>query len=88
MVLKITGFKFGSFTDDNGKRVDYSNVFVSIPIAKSNDYVGEGYYTQKISVGRVITAEDMRKIVNGLRNIDITFDMFGKVVSCCVVNPK
>lgn len=88
MVFKITGFKFGTFTDDNGKRVDYSNVFVTIPISKSNDYVGDGYYTQKISVGRVLTAEDMRKIASGSRNIDIVFDMFGKVVSCCVLNPK
>lgn len=84
MIYNITGFKIGSFTDEKGKRVDYSNVFVSIPIPKSNDYVGDGYYTQKISVGRVLSADDMKKLASGSRKIDLTFDMFGKVVSCRV----
>lgn len=91
MVYNITGFKFGSFTDDKGKRVDYSNVFVSIPIAPEkgeNGTFSGGYYTQKISIGRVITDDTARKIINGAKHIDLNFDMFGKVVSCIVVNPK
>ena len=35
MVFKITGYRFGSFTDDNGKRINYSNLFVPIQIAES-----------------------------------------------------
>lgn len=89
MVFKITGYRFGSFIDDNGKRINYSTLFVPVQIAESvgdNGAYSGGYYTQKISVGRIISAEDVEKIVTGSRCVDIEFDCFGKVTSCYVVD--
>ena len=89
MVFKITGYRFGSFTDGNGKRISYSNLFVPIQIAESvgeNGSYSDGYYTQKISVGRMISAEDVEKIVTGSRHVEIEFDCFGKVTACYVVD--
>jgi len=89
MVFKITGYRFGSFTDDNGKRIDYSSLFIPIPIVESNGENGsysDGYFTQKISVGRIISAEDVEKIVTGSRHVNIEFDCFGKVTTCYVVD--
>lgn len=89
MLFKITGYRFGSFTDDNGKRINYSTLFVPIQIAESvgeNGSYSDGYYTQKISVGRIISADDVEKIVNGSRHVDIEFDCFGKVTTCYVVD--
>ena len=80
MVFKITGYRFGSFTDDNGKIINYSSLFIPIQIAESNGKNGsysDGYYTQKISVGRIISADDVEKIVAGSRHVDIEFDCFG-----------
>ena len=38
-----------------------------------------GYYTQKISVGRIISAEDVgKKLLTGSRHVEIEFDCFGK----------
>lgn len=89
MVFEITGYRFGSFTDDNGKRINYSTIFIPIQIAESvgdNGSYSDGYYTQKISVGRFISAEDVEKIVTGSRHVDIEFDCFGKVATCYVVD--
>lgn len=91
MVFKITGYRFGSFTDDNGKIINYSSLFIPIQIAESNGKNGsysDGYYTQKISVGRIISADDVEKIVAGSRHVDIEFDCFGKVATCYVVDNK
>ena len=52
MLFKITGYRFGSFTDDNGKRINYSTLFVPIQIAESvgeNGSYSDGYYTQIMS---------------------------------------
>lgn len=89
MVFKITGYRFGSFNDDNGKIINYSSLFIPIQIAESigesGSYSG-GYYTQKISVGRVISSEDVEKIVTGSKNVAIEFDCFGKVKTCYVID--
>lgn len=89
MVFKITGYRFGSFTDDTGKRINYSTLFIPIQISETNGENGsysDGYYTQKISVGRVISSEDVEKIVTGSQNVAIEFDCFGKVKTCYVVD--
>ena len=99
LFLAITAFSSSAYSQEkndypfqSGEKLNFvmnytwGGVVTDVGAATCQVTYSDGYYTQKISVGRIISAEDMEKIVTGSRHVDIEFDCFGKVTTCYVVD--
>lgn len=77
-VYQVCGFKYGTFTDNNGRTVNYCNLFVIAPIGgtESDDYHFAGHEAFKF---RCVSPSVLDGI-NLRDKVHLFFDPRGRVV--------